>query len=186
MFRPDPDNTRVSGWDVRQWSWCPVIPWIRSVYGVTEPPTYSMSEGVGIDPCEAATLAGLPVPIRCEVLVRHPKLPAYGQVDVVAGEGPYAVAEVKAFKRRDFSHYLEQLRYYTWLVNDAVGPVREAYLIMGRQIKRYVVDRDFLLRGMMAAESVIKVKSLEEPPMGRRDRCWACWYRRYCVRRPSY
>ena len=182
MYDPKPPKDCVSGWDVRQWSWCPVIPWLAEIYGVAEPPTYSMSQGRGVDLEQVAKALGLEEPIRYEVMVRHPTLPARGVIDILAGSGPYTVAEVKAFRRRDYQHFLTQLRYYAWLVNDAVGPVREAYLIMGKWVMRYLVDKEFLERGREAAEAVLRIKDSPDPPLGRRDRCSICWYRRYCLK----
>ena len=185
MFRPERDVWYVTGWDVRQYTYCPVIPWVRANYGVEEPPTFSMSLGleVGREVKEAvAKKLNLPKPWRFEVRVDDHVRGLSGTIDILAGSKWYAVVEVKAFKRRRYEHFTNQLIFYAYLVNSAVGPVRKAYLVLGDEVIEYIVDEHLLKRAAEVVRKVREVKTcLKHPSPHEGGHCGYCWYRRYCL-----
>jgi len=185
LFRPERDVWYVTGWDVRQFTYCPVIPWLRANYGVEEPPTFSMALGldVGRDVKELiARKLNLPKPWRFEVRVDDHREGLSGTVDILAGSRWFAVVEVKAFKRRRFEHFTSQLFFYVYLVNKALGPVRESYLVLGDEVVSYVVDEYVLKKASELVRKVREVKASAKPPNPRRGtHCSYCWYRRYCL-----
>ena len=185
MFRPEKDVWYVTGWDVRQFTYCPVIPWLRANYGVEEPPTFSMALGleVGKDVKESvAKKLNLPKPWRFEVRIDDYGDGLSGTVDILAGSKWFAVVEVKAFKRRRFEHFTSQLFFYVYLVNKVLGPVREAYLVLGDEVVSYVVDEYVLKKASELVRKVREVKASAKPPNPRVGRhCSCCWYRRYCL-----
>ena len=184
MFRPEKDPSIISGWDVRQYSYCPIIPWIKAHYGVYEPATFSMEIGKSKTPTLREGLAeelNLPSPCRAEVFITNPERGLTGVIDLLCGKRWFSVVEVKAFKRKYFQHFLSQLHYYVYLVNHSIGPVREAYLVLGKKTYYYVVDGDFIAKGMKLANETKAVKLSVDPPNPRQGpHCEYCWYRRFC------
>ena len=185
MFRPDRDPWFVTGWDVKEFSYCPVIPWVRANYGVVEPPTYSMGLGrdVGRGVREGvARRLNLPRPWRFEVFVEVRGEGLSGVVDVLAGRSWFAVVEVKAFRRSSgFEHFRDQLFFYSYIVSRVFGPVREAYLVLGGRVFRYLIDERVVGRVRELVRRVREVKGSPRPPTPRPGfRCSFCWYRRYC------
>ena len=140
MFRPIRDSWYISGWDVRQYIYCPMIPWLKANYSIEEPPTYSMELGNNIEKEHKESLAKklrLPKPWRFNVVIQDVKEGLVGVIDILAGKGPYIVVEIKAFKRNSYEHYITQLLLYTYIVNKVLGPVRDSYLILGNKVIRY-------------------------------------------------
>ena len=171
---------------VKDYAYCPAIPWIREVLGYTEPPTPSM-ETARIDASGKEAIAGelgLPRPWRIEVPVRGRSLPLRGVVDIVAGERRLIVVEVKAYRRRRewSSHFRAQLLVYAYLVNETMGPVREAVLYMPGRVERIPVTRERLEQARRLAEAALGSVEGEEPPRPRQParKCGYCWYRRVC------
>lgn len=176
---------------VKECSYCPVVPWLVHRLGVSEPPTASMSRGsseVGAEAKERVAAAlGLPEPWAVEKRLYSRRLRLRGTVDLVAGRGPYTVVEVKAFGRRAgrFRHFRSQLMVYALLVSDALGPVREAVLVMGRSVRRYPVTGEALREAERLVARTLEVVASEEPPetAATPGMCLYCWYRRLCPRR---
>ena len=171
---------------VKDYTYCPAIPWIREILGYVEPRTPSMETArIDADAKEAiAEELGLPRPWRIEVPVRGRSLPLSGVVDIIAGERRLTVVEAKAYRRRiEWSrHFRIQLLVYAYLVNEAIGPVREAILYMAGRAYRIPVTRERLDEARRAAEAALRSLESEEPPRPRQPwrKCGYCWYRRVC------
>lgn len=186
MLKIERDPWVVTGWDIRQYSFCPVIPWLRSNYGIEEPATYSMELGKDVSKEGMESLANelrLPKPWLFEVLIENYELGITGKVDLLGGSKWFVVVEVKRFKRvSNFNHFLNQLLFYSYLVNTTVGPVRYSYLVLGDEVRKYLVgDYEFsIIRKLI--RKVRSIKLSEKPPSALRDsrKCLGCWYRRYC------
>ncbi|GAB6148787.1 CRISPR-associated protein Cas4 [Stetteria hydrogenophila] len=178
--------------DLKDMAYCPVIPWIRWNLGYTEPPTPSMETGrarAGPDYKEAvAEELGLPRPYRLEVPLKSERLGLAGVVDVVAGEPPYTVVEVKAYRRTRgrWSHYRLQLLAYTLLVMDTMGPVREAILYMPGEAHRIPVNERTVEETLKAIERLRRITEASEPPpvTPTPAKCAYCGYNKVCPVRP--
>lgn len=171
---------------MKEYTYCPVIVWIRSVLGLREPPSLDMALGSS-KPYKPELLerAGIPKPWSFEVKLRNSSLGISGVVDLVGGSGRYEVAEVKAFGRRSHGHFTYQLMFCAYLVSTVLGPVVRAHLILGDRVKTYPVSDRALREVERVIRRVREIKESERPPptpyAGSR-RCSLCWYRRYCPR----
>ena len=89
--------------------------------------------------------------------------------------------EVKAFKRRRYGHFREQLMAYALLSERCLGPTGRAVLVLGKRVRTWFVDRLVLEEAERLAERVRLVVESEKPPLVQFSRkCWSCWYRRFC------
>ncbi len=174
----------VTSWDVKQYIYCPTIVWIKSVVGVEEPADINMELGKSREYGRTALNSlSLPRPLRFEVWVRNPSAGLAGVVDVLAGDGRFEVAEVKAYERRGFEHFRLQLMFYSYLVTVSLGPVTKAHLVLGRSYRTYPITERSLTEVSRLVRKVRQVRDLERPPpspYARSSRCLRCWYRRYC------
>jgi len=174
--------------DVKNYALCPLIPWIQSVFGLHEDPTVSMETGKmsADEKVEIAESLGLPHPYRVEKQLYSPRLGLAGIVDLVAGRKSLIVLEVKRYKRnkRLSRHFIAQLMVYTILVQDVMGPVREAVLHLGQVAYRFPVTREWLEEAEHLVKATWITLKREEPPKSSAPTrlCRQCWYRRVCPR----
>lgn len=175
----------VTPWDVKQYTYCPVIPWIIHHLGVSEPPTESMTLGGEVDASykeEVAGKLGLPKPWRIEVELEDHELRLHGRVDIIAGRRRLIVVEVKRYRRVSVEHYRAQLLAYTLLVARRLGPVVKTILVHGDKTIEYpVTGKDIDLAKKLVKKTVNVVEG-EKPPITNQNprKCSTCWYKRYC------
>lgn len=173
----------ITPWDVKQYAYCPMIPWIAWNYGVREPPTYSMEAGRAERSrrLEALRSLGLPQPIRLDVEMYSPRLRMAGVADAVAGLRRLTVVEVKAFRRKRYWHFREQLMAYALLSETCLGPTHRAVLVLGGKARCWDVDQRALEEARRLALRVREVVESEKPPLVQASgKCHSCWYRRLC------
>ncbi|MEM1622682.1 MAG: CRISPR-associated protein Cas4 [Sulfolobales archaeon] len=178
------DRRYVTSVDIKDYTYCPTIIWIKSVLGVREPPSVDMVLGSS-KPYRAEVFEriGIPKPWAFEVPLRCGSLGVSGVVDLVGGSRRYEVAEVKAFKRRNYSHFTYQLMFHAYLTSVVLGPVVRAHLVLGDRVKTYSITDRVLREVERVVKKVREIKDSDRPPTtpyaGSR-RCVLCWYRRYC------
>ncbi len=170
----------------KQYVYCPAIPWIIQTTGYREPPTPSMETGK-LDAAFKESIAkrlGLPKPWRIEIELQDGKLGLRGMVDIVAGQSPFKVVEVKRYYRRSGRerHFRAQLMVYALLVSRTLGPVDEAILVLGGKTSVYTVTREDLRSAEQIVEETRRILTREEPPkpFASEAKCNYCWYRRFC------
>ena len=179
----------VTPTDVKDYAYCPVIPWLRRALGLAEPPTPSMEEGASVTAEEKlaeAEALGLPGPHRVEVYLRSRLVPLEGVVDVVSGRRRLRVLEVKRV-RRPQRHHLAQLKAYALLVETSMGPVEEAIIaVRGGGAVRLRVTGDTLEEARRLVEATAKAVYSDEPPPAEQPeaKCRYCFYRSLCPVRP--
>jgi len=174
--------------DLKEYEYCPAIPWINRNLGYVTEATPSMDLGKARASREfkvrVAEELSLPKPYRVEVPVVSRRLRVRGVVDLVAGDRRLAVVEVKAFKRRRdrARHFRLQLAAYALLANESLGPVRHAILYLGGDVVRLDVTRDLLVEAESKIRRLWEVVGSEKPPVVRQPpgKCLYCWYRRVC------
>jgi len=180
------DPYYVSAWDVKQYVYCPLIPWIKEHVGVVEPPDINMELGKPEGPKEDVLIRlGVPKPWRYDVYLRNTDLMIVGVVDLVGGVKKLEVVEFKLFNRRRYSHFTSQLLFYAYLVSKSLGPVHKAHIVLGKNTITYYVTEETLRHVERLVERVREVKTGDDPPRGVRQdphKCGLCWYRRYCPR----
>jgi CRISPR-associated exonuclease Cas4 len=176
----------VTAWDVKQYTYCPTIVWIRHYLEVGEPADTNMELGRSREYSERVLQSlGIPRPWRFEVWLREPRRGLAGVVDLVGGSGRFEVAEVKAFGRRGFEHFRLQLMFYAYLTTLCLGPVVRAHLVLGGRAYTYPVTDRVLRDVSRLVDRVLEVVSSERPPptpYAGSPRCSRCWYRRFCPR----
>ncbi|MEM2575168.1 MAG: CRISPR-associated protein Cas4 [Sulfolobales archaeon] len=176
----------ITSSDLKQYIYCPIIPWIMGNYLVEEPPTPSMDMGkLGIDEKELiANELDLPKPIKYEVHIISKKLRATGIVDIIAGNRRLTVVEVKKFQRPFIKHYEIQLKFYAYLANTEIAPVHKAILIVGSKMFNYSVGLEEIKTIEELIKKVREIKNSPRPPTinAEPNKCLKCWYRRYCIR----
>ncbi|MEN2999480.1 MAG: CRISPR-associated protein Cas4 [Acidilobaceae archaeon] len=171
---------------VKQYSYCPTLPWLMVNYDSHEQPTPSMEEGKrrALDKRAVAEELGLEQPWRFEMALASKRLGLRGVVDIVAGSRSYTVAEVKVFERnlRRSHHFRDQLLVYALLVNDVLGPVRRAVLYLGKPVLDIPVGERELSRARELLERTRKTVSSPDPPRGTPSpgKCHYCSFRRLC------
>lgn len=175
----------ITPWDVKQYVYCPLIPWITHHLGVSEPPTESMLLGGELDASHKEEIAGklgLPKPWRIEVEVEDNELGLHGKVDIIAGRKRLIVVEVKRYERISIEHYKAQLLVYALLVTRRLGPVSKAILVYGDKAIEYPVTSEDLVIARKLVEKTIKTIDNEKPPITNQNprKCRTCWYRKYC------
>ncbi|MEM4926155.1 MAG: CRISPR-associated protein Cas4 [Thermofilaceae archaeon] len=173
----------ITPWDVKQYVYCPAIPWIARNFGVREPETLSMRLGREERQRRLSTLEalGLEPPIRLDVEMYSLKLLMAGTADAVAGSRRLTVIEVKAFKRKTLAHFRAQLMAYALLSEECLGPTVKAVLLAAGRALAFDVDGEALREARRLAARVREVIEGERcPSVERGARCLSCWYRRFC------
>lgn len=173
----------VTPWDVKQYAYCPAIPWIARAFNAREPETYSMKLGRGEREGRRAELAslGFERPIRLDVEMYSPSLRMAGICDAVCGSRWYTVVEVKAFKRKKLGHFRAQLMAYALLCETCLGPARRAALVIAGRPLFWDVGTRVLEETRKLAQRVREVVESERPPLVQASsKCSSCWYKRFC------
>jgi len=163
---------RVTPTLVKQYSYCPLIPWIQAWFCAYEPTTDSMALGKeSTKPPEG----------RGQVYVSTVRGAAV--IDELVEEGGCRViVERKAYRSHNYSRYVEQAVASYLVAREKIPGIRRVRLeVQGRQ-------STIELSGDLVedVESLVKVleKALksEKPPPAKPDpkKCTSCWYKRYC------
>ncbi len=175
----------VTPWDIRQYTYCPVIPWIIHHLGITEPPTESMEIGGELNAEQKEEIARklrLPKPWRIEVWLEDKELRLHGKIDILAGAKRLIVVEVKRYKRKGIEHYKNQLLAYALLATRQIAPVTKAILVLGEGQIQYPITLEDLKQIEKLVEKTRKTITSEQSPITNQNpnKCKTCWYKRYC------
>lgn len=174
----------ITPWLIRQYYYCPVIPWIIVNYGVNEPPTESMIQGSMVDKNTIIGKLGFKGKPLYEVEFKSRKLPLRGRVDIILdyGRGKYVVVEVKRFKSKHTLRHKMQLLAYTLLVQENLGPVRKVILVNSEKKIEYQVTGNDIKQIVKTVNKLKEIIESEKPPTTTPNprKCRSCWYKRYC------
>lgn len=157
---------------VKQYIYCPVIPWIMSTYNLVEPVTDSMRLG-------REKHEGKP----CTMVI-DPSNNAVAVVDEVRTDGNvHVIVEYKAYPTRSIHRYVEQLKTQAYIVKRRYKHVRKAVLDIdgyGRIVLE--ITETMLKDAEMLLHKVATVISSEKPPPPTTNTryCRICWYRKFC------
>jgi CRISPR-associated exonuclease Cas4 len=173
--------------DLKDYVFCPVIPWIKRFIGYEEPETRSMriarEETDSSYKERVAEKLNLPKPWRVEVYARDPDTGLVGVVDLVAGEKRVVVAEIKRFSRRRVMHFRTQLLAYAYLINKTMAPVNKAVLVLEERVR---LETPVTKQHLETIEKTIKklkqtLQNEQPPPTNtEKTKCLTCQYRRLC------
>jgi len=170
------DNISVS--ELKDFTFCKAIPWIKRKLGWKEPTTISQQLGKKINLREITR--DFPDPKYYEVYLKDKKTGISGVVDVIAGN---SVVEVKAFKRRHYSHFRIQLLAYAYLADRNGFRVRDAVLMMNQEVKlRIEVNKEHVNYVEKLAQELAETLEDDSPPTVNQPlaKCKACQYRKVC------
>jgi CRISPR-associated exonuclease Cas4 len=173
----------VTPLDVKQYVYCPVIPWLIRNLGVREVETFSMAEARKLRALKLQSVQrlGLEPPVRVEVPMRSPELRLRGVADIVSGSRRLVVVEVKAYPRRGYEHFKWQLLTYALLAERCLGPTKAAILVLGERARAWDVTLEALKAAEALVQKTIRAVESEKPPEAKPSaKCASCWYRRYC------
>ncbi len=175
----------ITPWDIRQYTYCPLIPWIIHHLGITEPPTESMEIGGEVNAEQKQEIAKklkLPKPWRIEVWLEDRKLGLHGKIDILAGTKRLIVVEVKKYTRKGIEHYKNQLLAYALLATRKIAPVTKAILVLGNKTIQYPITHQDLKQAEKLVQKTRKTITSEQPPTTNQNpnKCKTCWYKKYC------
>lgn len=151
---------------MKQYAYCPVIPWLQANLGVAEPPTDSMrigredqEGGIRVSSARGATV-----------------------VDRVKEESGHVVlVERKSYVSRNYSRYVEQALASYLVAREKIPRIRRIRIEAPRKVMEIDVS-GYLLEEIESLVAVIERKiSSEKPPRpGDSGKCFSCWYKRFC------
>jgi len=172
------EKPRISMTDLKDFTLCKAIPWIKRKLNWREPLTVSQQLGKKVNLREVTK--NLPDPKYYEVYLRDKKTGLSGVVDVIAGE---SVVEVKAFQRKYYNHFRIQLLGYAYLAEKNGFRIREAMLIMEQKVKLKIeVMNDHIEYIENMVNNLVEVLEDDSPPVVNHSTvlCKACQYRKVC------
>lgn len=182
--------------DIKQYVYCPRIPFYHYCLPTIRPTTYGMEAGKrahvveqGREERRSLRNYGLQSGERSfEVLLRSERLGLVGKLDMAvrleSGEEA-VVVDYKLSRGVAGMHFRAQLATYALLVEEIWGvPVRRAFLyhiperraeevVMSVALRRRVTQAALAIRRMVASEE------MPSPPTNR-GRCTTCEFRRFC------
>ncbi len=154
---------------VKQYVYCPVIPWIINKYGVTEPPTDSMALGKEEhnEEKQVRVKGGYGVAVLDE-LMEEPD----GKV----------IVEKKTFRSRSIHRYLAQVITQYLIASEKIQGIRKAVIVNGDRRHEFKVTDDLVEEVKRIIYNCLKAMEDDKPPKPTVDkrRCSICWYRRFC------
>ncbi len=180
----------VTPWLVKEYIYCPMIPWIITHYNIESPPTVSMEEGLRMDADakkEMIREAGVEysdIDYEKEYVLEDN---TYIKVDAIAWKKtPYGrkgvVIEIKRYRRKHDQHQRQQVKTYAYLLTRNGIPVHQAVLIQEGRIRyRKRIEQLDLEEVEYIIKQVEKIIKSDQPPYVQPTRkCWSCWYRKIC------
>ncbi len=170
---------------IRNYVYCPVIPWINTHYNIYEPPTYSMEEGSEID------YEGLKEKIcrdnECDGYVEKPVVDGgdvRGIIDLlVLRKRERIIVEIKKYHRKHYQHQIAQLKTYAEIYSTRKGrAIHRLLLVQEGDVvydKRYEYEDKVETKKLI--EAVKRVINSDKPPnIEPSSKCNSCWYKKIC------
>jgi CRISPR-associated exonuclease Cas4 len=180
--------------DIKQFTYCPRIPFYRYCLPAIRPVTYGMEAGIRQHQGEQAheerrTLHAYGI-VSGErvfsVALRSERLRLVGRLDMVVRRDDEAVVvDYKLSPGRAGRHFQLQLAAYAMLIEEAWGlPVRRAFLyhLPDRKAEEVVMSaalRHGVERAVSAIYQIVDDERIPPPPPSR-GQCVSCEFRRFC------
>ncbi len=162
-------ETRLSPTLVKEYIYCPVIPWIIYNYGVASPPTDSMELGKSRE--------------TRQFYVKNRKYRASAIIDDIVYLGKEAIiVEYKMFPSKSIHRYIEQVKASALIAQEEISHVRKALLNIGEEEKHIEISEDLLKDSKRLLNKIYNTITNDEPPPKTvyPRHCRNCWYKRYC------
>lgn len=190
-----PEQIELTVTDLKQWAYCPRIPFYRYVLPVERPVTYKMERGKAVQAAVEALerrrgfrAYGMKEGERLfGVWLRSRRLGLSGKLDLLirTPEACYPV-DFKDTEGHPRQNHRVQLAGYALLVEEVfVTPVPQGfvYLVPRKEVVALPVeeaDRAEVIRILAEIRGMIAREQTPEPTSARR-RCEACEYQNYCA-----
>jgi CRISPR-associated exonuclease Cas4 len=180
--------------DLKQFAWCPRIPFYRYCLPRVRPVTYAMREGILSHHEEAEReerrslrAYGLVSGERCfDLALKSSRLGLVGRLDLaIRLENSAVVVDYKLTRDPIGPHYQLQLAAYALLLEEAWNlPVTRAFIyqIPRRQAEEQRLTSHLRQKVMTTATAIRRIVEREQipPPCARISRCVVCEFRRFC------
>jgi len=156
---------------VKQYIYCPVIPWINSVYGIYEPVTDSMRIGR-----EKSVEKG----------VGQVRVSSNGSTTVidelVREGGEYILVEYKTFKSKSIHRHLAQALAAYIIASRKIPGVKKIRLSMEGKTITITPSQQQIEEIAQIIERTKQATTSDKPPppTTNRSKCQKCWYRKIC------
>jgi len=163
---------RINPTIVKQYSYCPVIPWIQVKLNIYEPLTDSMK--IAVENTHPPSGSG-------QVCVRGSRGLAIID-EIVEDKGGRVIVERKAYRSHNYSRYIEQA-VSTYLIARSVIPgIRKIKLVVGNRDTIIDINEDLAVDVERILDLIEKSLTSDKPPSTSPNpkKCGSCWYRRYC------
>ncbi|MEZ0394290.1 MAG: CRISPR-associated protein Cas4 [Desulfurococcaceae archaeon] len=160
---------RITPTLVKQYMYCPVIPWIQSWLMAEEPRTDSMEAGAELVGRGQVRISGRAGSAVLDGISRSP-------------DGSLELVEVKAFASRNRSRYVAQAVTSYAIAREKVHGIRRARIVIGGKEIELELTADLVEDVGKVAEAVGRLLAREGRPPRPSDpsKCTSCWYKRYC------
>ncbi|MEM4593031.1 MAG: CRISPR-associated protein Cas4 [Sulfolobales archaeon] len=158
---------------VKQYSYCPVIVWLKAWFLLEEPATDSMMVG---KECTK------PPEGKGQVYVRTRSGATVIDEVVENKDGSKVITERKAYRSHNYSRYVEQLVASYLIAREKIQGIRAARIQVGDAVKTLELSEDLAEDVEKIVEKTREMVTRETaPPRPLNTRkCTSCWYKRYC------
>lgn len=156
---------------VKQYIYCPIIPWIMSIYNAVEPPTDSMRMGKEMTNIEGRGCVKAVSKLGTAI------------IDEVIDEGRgKKIVEHKAYKSRSMHRYVAQALTQYLIIREKAPGVRKITVNCGGREVTLVITQDHVSELMQLMNRLENALESEKPPPMSVDKwkCRSCWYSRLC------
>ncbi|MEM1732951.1 MAG: CRISPR-associated protein Cas4 [Thermosphaera sp.] len=157
---------------LKQYVYCPIIPWINAVLMVREPVSDSMRIGAeSIKPPQG----------KGQVYVKTRRGSAIID-EVEEKEGSRTIIERKKYGSHNYSRYIAQVAASYLVTRESHPGIRTAKLEIGGKSMTIELCKDLVEDIEKLVEKLEKTLQREKPPESKPKpgKCKSCWYTRYC------
>lgn len=157
---------------LKQYAYCPIIPWINAMLMIREPATDSMR--VGSEECRPPQGVG-------QVYVKTRR--GSTVVDEIREEnGSKVIVERKRFTSHNHSRYTAQVVASYLVIRESYSGLRYARLETSKKRLLIELNADLVEDIEKLVEKLEETLRHEKPPETKPNpsKCRSCWYMRYC------
>ncbi|MEM4717792.1 MAG: CRISPR-associated protein Cas4 [Desulfurococcaceae archaeon] len=158
---------------VKQYSYCPVLVWLKTWFLLEEPLTDSMV--IGKENTRPRDGKG-------QLYIKTTKGITIIDEVVENKRGSRIIIERKAYGSHNYSRYIEQLVSSYLVAKDKLPGVKSAILEIEGVARKIELGKDLLEDVEKIVEKTRELVAKEKPPPRPPNtrKCASCWYKRYC------
>ncbi len=171
MYKPR-INKSISPTMLKQYIYCPVIPWIINYYNVQEPPTDSMK--IAKEKQEAKQGKGQ-IHIKTKT--------SYTVIDeIVEDKAKKTLIERKQYRSKSIHRYLAQTIATYLIARQKIKNIEEIIIDNGGEQHQIPITQEIIQQIQPLLRNLEKTLNNEKPPPPTTNtkKCRTCWYKKYC------